>query len=154
MADTLEFPKSGKNRQLHMVGYAILAVGLAMMVAGHWFAEGPLAGLLPLFGGIDLVLGAALISYRRQVVIDLGTHMVTFRRWVLFPIREQKFIPGAFDHAEIRGTAKGGYSVYLGGNRSLFIDGPVELARARAWALQISERTGWKMLEHRDLEGS
>ena len=153
MTTALAFPKSKRQIHLHVAGYAIIAVGVGMIAAGQWFAEGPLATLLPVFAVIDLILGAAMIAYRREVVVDLRTHMVTLRRCILFPVREQKFIPGAFNQVELRGSARGGYSVYLTGNRILFVDGPVALDQARMWAEELSEGTGWKTLENREEEG-
>lgn len=150
MANTLIFPKSRRIRHLHYAGTAILAVGIGMLMAGRFFAHGPLAGLFTLFAGLDLVVGAALVTYRREVSINPVTRVVKHRRWILFPVRENTYIPGAFDHVEIKGTVKSGYSVSLGGSQTLFVDGPTDLEQARLWAHQLESKTGWRVLEHRD----
>lgn len=151
MADTLKFPKSRKMGHLHFVGTAILAVGIGMLVAGQFFSAGPLKALFPLFGGLDLILGVALITYRREVSINPATRIVTYRRWILMPVHENTYIPGAFDHVEIKGTVKGGYSVSLCGNRTLFLDGPTDLEQARVWAQELKTGTGWGVLERREV---
>lgn len=152
MSRTLNYPKSKKLSHLHYAGVAIVVVGIGMLLAGRYAAEGPLAGLLPIFGGLDLIIGILLFSYRREVSIDLATHVVQSRRWIVFPIRENTFIPGAFDHVEIKGSGKAGYSVYLGGNRSLFIDGPTDLDQARLWARELEANTPWPVLEQRSMD--
>ncbi len=143
----LTFPRGPWVTYLRIAGIAVLALGLATTVFGMQFGAQGHRWLFVGLGMLDFAVGGAMLSYHRNVRIDVRNHVVTCKTWVFFPIRRTTYIPGAFERIALRSAGRDRRSIYLEGNRSLFIDGPVDERIAQAWAQEISSATGWKIGE-------